>query len=154
MSFNLGDIGEQMWIKELSKTHTDIVTAPKEKFYDWDVKGTYNGRELTYEVKYDNKGYYYAHKYNREVNLYIEFKNTTLGEDSGIRASKADYYVYILKSVIASQILVFNRRELLNHLEESNYKVRGNSLGGDDNALGWTPKLSDVKHLIKKEFIS
>ena len=98
MSFLRGNIGESLWLNELSKTHTDIEKAPNKKFYDWDIKANYKGNEVTYEVKYDSKGYYYADRYSRPVNLYIEFQNTKKGEDSGIIASKATYYVYILKS--------------------------------------------------------
>ena len=76
MSFLKGNIGESLWLDELSKTHTDIEKAPNKKFYDWDIKAKYKGSEVTYEVKYDSRGYYYADRYSRPVNLYIEFLNT------------------------------------------------------------------------------
>ena len=34
MSFLRGNIGESLWLNELSKTHTDIEKAPNKKFYD------------------------------------------------------------------------------------------------------------------------
>ena len=71
MSFLKGNIGESLWLNELSKTHTDIEKAPNKRFYDWDIKAKYKGNEVTYEVKYDAKGYYYADRYSRPVNLYI-----------------------------------------------------------------------------------
>jgi hypothetical protein len=152
MSFLKGNIGESLWLNELSKTHTDIEKAPNKRFYDWDIKAKYKGNEVTYEVKYDAKGYYYADRYSRPVNLYIEFLNTKKGEDSGIIASKATYYVYILKSLEGVETAyVFKRLDLLNYLRNSDIKVKGNSFGGDNNAKGWTPPLNSLEHLIVKK---
>lgn len=154
MSFIDGDKGESIWLRELDKTHTNIETAPKRKFYDWDIKALYKGKEVTYEVKYDSKGYYYANRHNRPVNLYIEFQNTNKDEDSGIKASKAIYYVYILKSIDnVETAYVFNRLELLNHLTKENYPVKGNKSGGDNNALGWIPPLNKLTHLLRKKVV-
>tara|TARA_B100000768_G_scaffold181961_1_gene207770 strand:- start:2230 stop:2700 length:471 start_codon:yes stop_codon:yes gene_type:complete len=154
MSFLKGNIGESLWLSEISKTHTDIEKAPNKKFYDWDVKAKYKGEEVTYEVKYDSKGYYYADRYNRPVNIYIEFLNTKKGEDSGIIASKATYYVYILKSMDNTETAyVFNRIELLKYLKNADVKVKGNSFGGDNNAKGWIPSLNSLEHLILKKVL-
>lgn len=154
MSFLKGYLGESLWLNELSNTHTDIEKAPNKKFYDWDIKANYKGCVYTYEVKYDAKGYYYADRYNRPVNLYIEFENTKKKESSGILASKADYYVYILKSLDNIETAyVFDRLELLNYLKNNDIKIKGNSFGGDNNAKGWTPSLEQLKHLIKKKII-
>lgn len=154
MNFRDGKRGESLWFNELSKTHTDIENAPNKRFYDWDIKGKYKGKETTYEVKYDSRGYYYADRHNRPVNLNIEFKNTNKDEDSGIRASKADYYIYILKSLDGVETAyVYDRLELLNHLEKANYRVRGNKQGGDDNAEGWTPPLDSLKHILRKKIV-
>lgn len=154
MSFIQGHKGESLWLKQLEYTHTNIEKAPNKRFYDWDIKASYKGREVTYEVKYDSKGYYYADRQNRPVNLYIEFKNTNKDEDSGIKASKATYYVYILKSLDGVETAyVFNRLELLEHLESNNYRVRGNKNGGDNNAQGWTPPLDSLRPLLRKKII-
>ena len=154
MSFSKGNIGESLWLSELSNTHTDIEKAPNKRFYDWDIKAKYNGREVTYEVKYDSKGYYYADRYNRPVNIYIEFLNTKKGENSGILASKATYYVYILKSLYdVETAYVFDRLELLEYLRNADIKVKGNSFGGDNNAKGWIPPLNSLKHLILKKVL-
>ena len=154
MSFIDGNKGESLWLNQLKETHDNIEKAPSKKFYDWDIKAEYKGSEVTYEVKYDSKGYYYADRHKRPVNLYIEFKNTRKGEDSGIKASIAMYYVYILKSLDGVETAyVFNRLELLNHLSESNYKVKGNSSGGDNNAQGWVPPLDSLKTLLRKKVV-
>jgi len=153
INLNIGKRGELLWKCELEKNHKIIHTAPNKKFYDYDIKAEYNGVEYTYEVKYDAKGYEYAKLYNRPVNLYIEFKNTTLNEDSGIKASIANYYVYILNNNGVETAYVFDRIKLLNHLETSNYKVRGNKVGGDNNALGWTPPLHNLTNLIRREVV-
>lgn len=152
MSFALGNIGETLWVKHLAYTHSNLVTAPPTKFYDWDVKGVYQGRDVTYEVKYDAKGYYYADRHKRPVNLYIEYRNTNQNEPSGILASKADYYVYILRSLDKQETAyVFNRLELLHHLQETNYPSKTNRTGGDNNAIGWLPPLEKVKPLVRKK---
>lgn len=147
MSFIKGDIGESLWCTHLeSKGHHNITTAPKKKFYDWDVRSEFDNRLYTFEVKYDEKAYWWAKRRGTpdKPNLYIEFKNTNKDEDSGIRASKALYYVYMLvrdKEVCA---YLFERKGLLTHLEDISYKVVGNAATGDDNALGWIPPLDQL----------
>ena len=154
MSFLKGNLGESLWFNHLSVTHTEIEKAPNKRFYDWDIKAKYKDVFYTYEVKYDSKGYYYADRYNRPVNLYIEFQNTNKKESSGILASKADFYVYILKSLDnVETAYVFDRLELLNYLKNNDVKIRGNSFGGDNNAKGWTPSLGELKQLIKNKII-
>ena len=156
MSFIKGDIGESLWCEHLEhKGHTNITTAPKKKFYDWDVCSQHGTRQYTFEVKYDSKAYWWASKRGtpEQPNLYIEFKNTNKEEDSGIRASKAMYYVYMLVRDEAVTAYLFERESLLNHLEQVSYKVVGNSATGDDNALGWIPplhKLTTQKCFIQK----
>ena len=147
MSFAKGDIGEGLWCTHLEKKgHYNITTAPKKKFYDWDVKSEHSNRIYTFEVKYDEKAYWWAARRNtpEEPNLYIEFKNTNKDEDSGIRASKALYYVYMLVRDESVSAYLFERKGLLSHLEQVTYKVVGNSATGDDNALGWIPPLTSL----------
>ncbi len=148
--FKIGNDGEKLWIDYIVKTHTSIQTHPNKKFYDWDIKAEYKGREISYEVKYDVSGYRYAAKYNRDVNLYIEYENTTKNEPSGILASKADFYVYIFKDDCKRNIgYIFNRKELLKHLQDGNYRTRNNSLGGDNNAVGWLPPLNSLREQVR-----
>jgi len=147
MSFAKGDIGEGLWCTHLeNKGHYNITTAPKKKFYDWDVRSEYNDRHYTFEVKYDSKAYWWADRRGtpEEPNLYIEFKNTNKDEDSGIRASKALYYVYMLVRGESVTAYLFERKGLLSHLEQVTYKIVGNSATGDDNALGWIPPLTSL----------
>jgi hypothetical protein len=105
-----------------------------------------NNREFTVEVKYDSKAYLWAKRRGtpKAPNLYIEFKNTNQGKDSGILMSKADYYLYIIKDGVREIGYIFIREQLLKHLQESDYKVVGNSASGDDNALGWIPPLNSL----------
>ena len=91
MSFYLGNKGESLWIKNIYSTHTDIEKAPNKKFYDWDVKAKYKNKVVTYEVKYDNKGYFYAERHKRPVNLYIEFKKDTISVFDNIVFSLLSY---------------------------------------------------------------
>ncbi len=100
-----------------------------------------NGK--TIEVKYDEKAYYWASRRGtpNDPNLYIEYRNSTKNEDSGIMTSRSDFYVYIIKDV-ENVAYIFRTAKLLEHLMNANYKSVGNSATGDDNAEGWIPPLS------------
>jgi hypothetical protein len=141
-----GDYGQELVMKYLQDYGYETKEAPKKLFYDWDVKGIKGGREVTIEVKYDSKAYYWAARRGNpeQPNLYIEFRSTTRNEDSGILKSKADFYFYILKTGDKDIAFVFNRVQLLQHLQMSNYKIVGNSATGDDNAEGWIPPLHEL----------
>jgi len=71
------------------------VEQSKWRFYDWDIKLTYEKnwvtKEVTYEVKCDRKS-------EETGNFCIEYFNTRKQEPSGISTSKADYYVYFADS--------------------------------------------------------
>ena len=110
-----GDYGENLVAKYLKDYGYQVEEAPKELFYDWDLKGTKEGREVTVEVKYDSKAYMWAARRGtpEQPNLYIEFKSTTRDADSGILKSKADFYFYILKTGKKDIGFVFNRKEPL-----------------------------------------
>jgi len=143
-----GTIGEAKFASYLNTIGYEVEKAPSRKFYDWDIKATKGSKVITFEVKYDEKAYYWAEKRGTptEPNIYIEYKNTNRNEDSGIIASKADYYIYILKAT-EDIAYVFDRVKLCDHLVNASYKTVGNSATGDDNALGWIPPLSQViKH--------
>ena len=143
-----GTIGEAKFSSYLISIGYEVEKAPARKFYDWDIKATKKSAVITFEVKYDEKAYYWAAKRGtpNEPNIYIEYKNTNRNEDSGILASKSDYYIYILKSE-NDIAYVFNRAKLCAYLVNSTYRSVGNSATGDDNAMGWIPPLSEIiKH--------
>ena len=142
-----GDYGENLVAKYLKDYGYEIETAPKDRrFCDWDIKGSKNNRVFTIEVKYDSKAYMWAARRGTPdlPNLYIEFRSTTRNGDSGILLSKADYYFYILKTGKKDIAFVFDRKQLLQHLQNSNYKIIGNGASGDDNAEGWIPPLHEL----------
>jgi len=140
-----GKIGEGLWADYMSSKGYSITTAPNGPFYDRDIKAIRDDKVVTFEVKYDEKAYWWAKRRGKpsEPNLYIEFKNTNKGADSGILASKADYYIYIMKED-NNRAYVFNRVSLCDLCITSNFKVVGNSSTGDDNAEGWIPPLSEI----------
>jgi len=141
-----GDYGQDIVMKYLKDKGYDVEEAPKELFYDWDVKATNGERTITIEVKYDSKAYMWAARRGtpEQPNLYIEFRSTTRNCDSGILKSTADFYFYILKTNKKDIGFVFDRKMLLNHLQSASYKVVGNSATGDDNAEGWIPPLHEL----------
>lgn len=138
-----GKIGEALWANYLESRGWSIKTAPNGRFYDWDIKANNPNKELTFEVKYDSKAYFWAEKRGKpeDPNLYIEFENTKQGEASGIKRSIADYYVYIIKRGDESTAYVYKREPLCSFCENGGFKVVGNSGFGDDNANGWIPPL-------------
>ncbi len=152
--FKQGNQGERMWINYISKDHSNIQKAPNKRFYDWDIKANWNSNKVTYEVKYDSSAYHYAQKYNRDVNIYIEYKNTNEDADSGILMSKADFYVYIIKTPNKEGgnnniAYVFNRDELIKVIGENGFPKAGNKKGGDNNALGYKIPLKELKSITK-----
>ena len=146
-NFKSGDKGEKLWYDYIAHSHKEIERAPKKKFYDWDLRGTFNDRVISYEVKYDLSGVWYSQKFKRPLNFYIEYENTNKNEDSGILASKADYYVYIFNADGKNVGYVFDRLELLNHLQSAKYDIRTNKAGGDNNANGWLAPVEQCTHL-------
>lgn len=138
-----GKKGEELVASYMRSLGWDVEYAPDKLFPFWDLKATKGDKTHTFEVKYDMKAYMYAKLRSRptEPNLYIEFKNTNKGSDSGIKVSEAETYVYILLNKNKYTGYFFNRAKLLEHLEASRYKVVGNSNTGDDNAEGWIPPL-------------
>ena len=141
-----GDYGQDLVMKYLEDKGYEVEEAPKKLFYDWDVKGNKAGSTVTIEVKYDSKAYMWAKRRGtpEQPNLYIEFRSTTRDADSGILKSTADFYFYILKTGDKDIAFVFDRVQLLQHLQMSNYKIVGNSATGDDNAQGWIPPLHEL----------
>lgn len=141
-----GDYGQDIVMKYLKEKGYEVKEAPKKLFYDWDVKATKGKRVITIEVKYDSKAYMWAARRGtpEHPNLYIEFRSTRRNNDSGILKSKADFYFYILKTGNKDIAFVFDRVQLLQHLQMANYKVVGNSATGDDNAEGWIPPLHEL----------
>tara|TARA_R110000796_G_scaffold15428_2_gene49056 strand:+ start:964 stop:1488 length:525 start_codon:yes stop_codon:yes gene_type:complete len=160
MSYAAGDAGELMWRLHLERKGFEIEAAPKRVFYDWDMKSTRGDSVTTYEVKYDEKAYWWAQRRGKpeEPNLYIEFKSTKRNGPSGILLSKSDYYVYILKrvsekvseadgsthSVTDNLAYIYDRVKLCSFCQEGGFRVVGNKATGDDNAEGWIPPVSET----------
>tara|TARA_R110000803_G_scaffold5422_3_gene17817 strand:+ start:4717 stop:5220 length:504 start_codon:yes stop_codon:yes gene_type:complete len=151
ISFMVGDLGESLWRTHLEMKGFEIEAAPKRKaFYDWDMKSVRGDSVTTYEVKYDEKAYWWAKRRGtpNEPNLYIEFNSTKRDGPSGILLSKADYYVYILKkenderTMIENIAYIYDRVKLCSFCQEGRFKVVGNKATGDDNAEGWIPPVS------------
>jgi hypothetical protein len=144
-----GKIGEALWANYLESRGWSVTPAPNGRFYDWDIKANNPNKELTFEIKYDSKAYFWAEKRGKpeDPNLYIEFENTKKAEPSGIRRSIADYYVYIIKNGDIDRAYIYNRETLCSFCESGGFKVVGNSGFGDDNASGWIPPLKKTMTL-------
>lgn len=141
-----GEIGEDLVASYMTNMGYEVEFAPKRAFYDWDLKCSKDDSLITIEVKYDSKAYMWAKRRKTPdyPNLYIEFENTNQNKPSGIKASIADFYFYILKKGENNICYIFDRKELLSCLEDNDFKIVGNSSSGDNNALGWIPPLHEL----------
>jgi hypothetical protein len=98
-----------------------------------------------YEVKLDEKAYWWAKKLNRPPNIYVEYWSTKRNERCGIYLLEAEYFIYIVRLMDKThEAYCFDTDVLLKHLESSDYTTRGNKRFGDDNAKGWTPPIHEL----------
>jgi len=132
---SVGLRGEMMWAEYLmSKGHSVQFSEANSVCY-WDVLDS-NGKY--YEVKLDEKALYYANKYKRPPNMFLEYWSTKRNEMCGVMVLEVDYFVYIIKQLDSCHLAyVFDYPVMQSHLSESDYPSRDNSSTGDNNALGW-----------------
>ena len=118
-------------IKKLFVGITDIQGCDDKRY---DIKGTYKGRELTFEDKDDNKSY-------ETGNVGIEWFSR--GKPSGISATTAKYWI----QKICGEYYILTTKKLREHIEKKEYFYNVPS-GGD-------PGSNTKMYLFKKEkFIS
>mgnify|MGYP003664977044 FL=1 len=148
MNFAKGYEGEDLWKQHLESkgVKAEFSSRKGNKPVYWDVKDTSSG--VKYEVKLDEKAMYWARKQSRPPNLYIEYWSTTRDEKCGIYSLEADYLIYIVKDLEGRTVTYdgycFKVPQLIDHLEASDYKTKGNSMYGDDNAKGWVPPINSL----------
>lgn len=101
---NFGRFYELEFLKHLQ--YDTVEQSPDtKKFSDWDLKVIKDGKVTTYEVKCDR----YALMTN---NICVEYQNR-YGEKSGLSASKADFWIFMLLDPISGyHIYKVPRREL------------------------------------------
>ena len=147
----IGDYGEELWVKHLrSKGYTNVFMSDKDAPVYWDVMLADDDEVLTFEVKYDEKAYYWAEKHGRSPNLFLEYWSESREQPCGIMVLEADYLVYIMKRIPCGtpEAYVFRVQELQSYLkkaaENSTYRVVKNSVNGNNNVKGWAAPVEAV----------
>lgn len=155
---DVGNKGEKMVRDFFEWMEYDVVPAPDRKFYDYDMTCIGNDAVFTIEVKTDVSAYTHATRRGEADNprLFVEYYNETNDEPSGIAASCADYYFYLmLKPTNDVECNVFERQELHEYLLHSD--VYSHTLVprfADHQTTGWLPYLGELdgENLIKRQF--
>lgn len=121
---SIGSIGEQLLIKILTANAMNPVkNVDKAQLKYFDVKADLKGRELLFEVKYD---LYSA----RSGNVAIEFYNPKSCINSGITATKADFWVHTFPG---EEIWLAKTSNLIAFCAKAK-PVKIITAGGDDNS--------------------
>jgi hypothetical protein len=121
-----GEYGERVFTSVLKRAGlpaTRNMSSKKEELLKWDVATEINGVKLTAEVKFD---IYEA----RTGNVAIEYYNTRSCKDSGINATEANLWVFVLAD---DSVWACNVKALRQHFNQSP-GVRDVINGGDGNA--------------------
>lgn len=156
---SIGNKGEQI-VREYFESIGYIVTmAPQRKFYLYDMECNHWEHSFTIEVKTDVSAYKHAQRRGEPDNprLFVEYYNETSREMSGIAASRATYYFYLMVNDDQNiECNVFKRDELFDYLIYSD--VQTHTLTprfGDHQTTGWLPYLEEleVNNVLKRRFL-
>lgn len=161
-----GAVVEHQWAAWLKARIPDVeVThAPDLKHPAWDMYTTVpTGRRRYYEVKWDASAQapwkdYRGNKRDATGNVFIEYENPYRNEKSGIEASDAHYWVYVMKMAYELvgmeqvqkykvQALVLDKELLKSFTADGNYRVvdtKRDSKGSQPNARGKLVPISDI----------
>lgn len=156
---SIGNKGEQI-VREYFESIGYIVTmAPQRKFYLHDMECNHWEHSFTIEVKTDVSAYKHAQRRGEPDNprLFVEYYNETSREMSGIAASRATYYFYLMVNDDQNiECNVFKRDELFDYLIDSD--VQTHTLTprfGDHQTTGWLPYLNKLRdnNVLSRQFI-
>lgn len=131
-SLEYGNKSEVFFMQYIQDNHGfNLIRYNNDKRYD--IATEKDGSVYIFEVKTDDNGSF-------TNNFFFEFHNNNLNEASGIIATEAKWYVYILPS--SDFIYIWNVKELKEHLLKSKYMIKD---GGDDlNAKGWVVSIPNL----------
>lgn len=112
-------------------THIDEAMSIDESLSasDWDLKGTLNDNEVTFEVKTQNTCEQYAG---------VNIEETQSGEDSGLRTTTADWFVFV------NPVLGFGFVSVEALLELSEGSVRKFTTKSNNKATGFILPHSEI----------
>jgi len=156
---DVGNKGERIVRDYFEGIKYDVTPAPNRKFYSYDMECNHQDHSFTIEVKTDVSAYKHAARRGEPDNprLFIEFYNETIDEPSGIAASLATYYFYLLvnndQNIVCN---VFKKKDLFLYLLDSDtIKHTLHPSFGDHQTTGWLPYLGDLKDkkILKRQFV-
>lgn len=156
---DIGRKGERIVADYFTNIGYEVTPAPQRKFYDYDLECNHFEHSFTVEVKTDVSGYKYARQRGEADNpkLFIEYYNNTIEEPSGIAASCATYYFYMLVTPDNDvECNVFERQSLHHYLLHND--VQSKTIVprfNDHTTTGWLPYLADLDQndVVKRRFI-
>lgn len=127
-SMRVGNIAEKLVIETLNTYGYDAKkNEDKAKKYDYDVLATINGKEVSFEVKFDVMA-------ARTGNIAIEYWNSKKNQPSGIMVTKADYWVHVIEDEEQTKLVYVTPVANLKKFIELNKPKRTIESGGDNNA--------------------
>ena len=160
MSFDIGNKGERIVADYFTNIGYEVTPAPDLKFYDYDLECNHYEHSFTIEIKTDVSAFDYAKRRGEADNprLFIEYYSDTNDEPSGIAASCATYYFYLLVTPDKDvECNVFDRQHLHHYLlhDEDVYTHTLVPRFGDHQTTGWLPYRSDLERngVLKRRFL-
>ena len=137
MSFSKGRVGEEFTKKTLEDCGIQCSKNDDyNKRYDYDLVCKMGRKKFTIEVKYDYKS-------EETGNIAIEHHNSKVDRPSGITATKADLWVYILGTGKNISAWVVKSSALKAFLEKVS-PFKEIAYGGDNNAALYIYKKDDI----------
>jgi hypothetical protein len=156
---SIGQKGEHIVREYMRRVGYNVTPAPDCKFYDYDMECHNWEASFTIEVKTDVSAYKHAKRRGKpdNVRLFIEYWNDTMDEPSGIAASVAEYYFYLIVNPDNDvECNVFKRDELHQYLIDSDtFTHTLVPFHNDHQTTGWLPNLDDLvaNNIVKRQFV-
>lgn len=161
-----GAVVEHQWASWLKARipNVEVTHAPDMKHPGWDLYTKVpTGRRRFYEVKWDASAQapwkdYRGNTRDATGNLFIEYENPKMGRKSGIEASYAHYWVYVMKMAYELvemdqvhkykvQALILDKDLLKDFTAKGSYRVvdtKRDTQEGQVNARGKLVPISDI----------
>jgi len=163
----IGEQIERAWGKFILNTHpVSDIEYSQGKVSGWDLRLIRDGKTSKFhEVKFDQSSAAPWVNANGNVckptgNLFIEHRNPRTGADSGIMATRSDWWVYIVKQAFGlvdlsevdrytARAYIIKADQLKEYMMSNNFRsvptVR-NTVNGKVNAEGWLLPVHSLKN--------
>lgn len=136
-SAELGSAGEKAVISVLEEAGIECGRNPattRKKLVEYDLKCLLGSRQFSVEIKSDRMA-------RKSGNLAIEHYNVKSCKPSGIKATKADFWIVVLCN--PSEIYLTSVMQLKDFCK-TNKPYRDIACGGDDNAALWLYRMENI----------